>query len=98
MQPEGSTLGTAMSSALRPTITVRVIRPSRQENTMPMPTSARRTTSTPADLQREQRDLMERARALPGVAETMDLYRRTASQRTVTRVIRSGLLSDRTNP
>lgn len=48
-------------------------------------------------LQEEQRELIERARRLPGVAETMDLYERTASQRIVGRVIRTAATSDRTN-
>lgn len=58
-----------------------------------------RTITTAGErLQGEQRDLIERARKNPGVAETMDLYERTASRRVVTRVIRSASMSDRTNP
>lgn len=50
-------------------------------------------------LQDEQRKMMEQAQRSPGVIEALELYQRAvASQRPVTRIIRTSSVSDRTNP
>jgi hypothetical protein len=48
-------------------------------------------------VQQEHAALMERAERLPGVAETLDLYRRAAATGAMSGELRTSSVSDRTN-